>query len=111
MARRSVPAALRKPQAPEKAWPTRAPGSRIRSSAEAAEVPIVANATPLTVLTFRPPVSVGAGLMRIIRSPVMRSCLLVWAWIPRGDVPAEEVAHEPSNQVAIAFQREVAGIE
>src|SRR5262245_8434379 len=37
----------------------------------------------------------------------MRPYLLVWAWLPRGDVPAEKVAHEPSNQVPLAFQREV----
>src|SRR5262249_57555576 len=37
--------------------------------------------------------------------------LLVWACVPRGDVPAEEVAHEPSDQVPFAFQREVAGVE
>src|SRR6266481_9160513 len=39
------------------------------------------------------------------------SYLLVWAWVPRGDVPAEEVSHEPSDQVPFAFQREVAGVE
>src|SRR5262245_46530184 len=43
--------------------------------------------------------------------PIMRSYLLVWAWVPRGDVPAEEVSHEPSDQVPFAFQREVAGVE
>jgi hypothetical protein len=36
---------------------------------------------------------------------------LVWAWLARGDVPAEEIAHEPSDQVAFAFQGEVAGFE
>src|ERR1700751_4171478 len=41
----------------------------------------------------------------------MRSYLLVWAWVPRGEVPAEEVSHEPSDQVSFAFQREVAGVE
>src|SRR6516162_11013095 len=41
----------------------------------------------------------------------MRSYLLVWAWVPRRDVPAEEVAHEPSDEVPVAFQREVAGVE
>src|SRR5262249_42978057 len=30
---------------------------------------------------------------------------------PLRDEPAEEVAHEPSNQVPFAFQREVAGVE
>src|SRR5262249_37193442 len=44
-------------------------------------------------------------------SPIMRSYLPVWAWTPRGDMPAEEVAHEPSDQVPVAFQREVAGVE
>src|SRR5262245_14252924 len=41
----------------------------------------------------------------------MRSYLPVWAWTPRGDMPAEEVSHEPSDQVAVAFQREVPGVE
>src|ERR671922_2372758 len=30
---------------------------------------------------------------------------------PRGYVPAEEVAHEPGDQVSVAFQREVSGVE
>src|ERR1700752_4458911 len=41
----------------------------------------------------------------------MRSYLLDWAWLPGADVPAEEVSHEPSDQVPFAFQREVAGVE
>src|SRR5262249_60386898 len=59
----------------------------------------------------RPPVDVRPGSMRIVQSTVIRSSLLFWAWVPRGDVPAEEVAHEPSDQVPIAFQREVPGVE
>src|SRR5215469_7905793 len=49
--------------------------------------------------------------MPIYRASVMRSSLLVWTWIPRGDVPAEEVSHEPGDQIPVAFQREVPGIE
>src|SRR4051812_22388497 len=56
-------------------------------------------------------VSVRAGSMRIIRLPVMRSDPLVWAWVPRGDVPADEASHEPSDQVSVAFQREVPCVE
>src|SRR5262245_17257509 len=56
--------------------------------------------TPVTMPTIRSKTS-----------PIMRSYLLVWPWVPRGDVPAEEVAHEPSDQVPFAFQREVAGVE
>jgi hypothetical protein len=41
----------------------------------------------------------------------MRLYILVWAWIPRGDVPVEEVSHEPGDQVPFAFQREVPGVE
>ena len=48
---------------------------------------------------------------RIARSPVMRSYLRFWAWTPRGDVPAEEVSHKPSDQVPVALQREVPGVE
>src|SRR5262245_65154081 len=39
----------------------------------------------------------------------MRYYLL--ARVRRGEVPAEEVSHEPSDQVPVAFQREVAGVE
>ena len=35
----------------------------------------------------------------------------MWAWVPRNDVPAEEVAHEPGDQVPVAFQCKVAGVE
>src|SRR5262249_12125253 len=41
----------------------------------------------------------------------MRFYLLVWPWGPRGDVPAEEVAQEPSDQVPFAFERKVASVE
>src|SRR6202007_2649075 len=41
----------------------------------------------------------------------LRSYLLVWAWAPRGDMPAKEVLDKPSDQIPVAFQREVAGVE
>src|SRR5262249_20393941 len=66
--------------------------------------------SPLTTLNawFTP---VTMPTIRSNTSPIMRSYLLVWPWVPRGDVPAEELAHEPSDHVPFAFQREVAGVE
>src|SRR5262249_27611604 len=40
-----------------------------------------------------------------------RRCAAPSPRLPRGDVPAEEVSHEPSDQIPLAFQREVAGVE
>src|SRR5262249_54956335 len=52
----------------------------------------------------------ASGSMRIVRSPVTRSCFLVWAWV-RGDMPAKEVAHRRADLRGVGLQREVAGVE
>src|SRR5580692_10821686 len=45
------------------------------------------------------------------RAPIMRSSRLGLGWVPRGDVPTQEVSHEPSNLVPVTLEREVASIK